>query len=57
MYTSLKVFDNTVVVREGRAACRVTVLEKCRPQYRVLHSLEQLMRGEFLANSRHLASR
>jgi len=53
----LKVIDNTIIVREGRNFCKLTILEDCNIKYKALHNLERLMKGDFQANTKFVVSR
>jgi len=53
----LRVIDNTIIVREGRNFCRISILEDCSIKYKALHHLDRLLRGDFLANSNFIVSK
>lgn len=53
----LRVIDNTLIVREGRNFCKITILEDCSIKYKVLHNLEKMLKGDFMANQDFIVSK
>ena len=53
----LRVIDNTLIVREGRHFCKITILEDRSVKYKALHNLEKMLKGDFVANREYVVSK